>query len=234
MNTEITIKHEISSLLKNATEANNFINLLSQLGELLFFGGSIRDYYINKKYESLPRDFDIAIKFDVNKSSQTSDDLECLIKRYNYKKNRFGGYKVQVENVEFDVWDMHSTWAFREKKVLAKEENLIKTVYLNIDGIVYNYNKNILYYEEINKSLENQLIDIVLEDNPQKKLNLLRAIIFKNKYCFQYSNELIEEFRKEIRYNSDFDNELYQLQFTHYKEERLSFEKIHEEIGLLK
>ncbi|WP_059050379.1 hypothetical protein [Paenibacillus senegalimassiliensis] len=233
MDTEITIKHEILGLLKTHTEASRFIELLSQIGELLFFGGSIRDYYINQKYETLPRDFDIAIKFDSNNSKESNSTLQYILKNYNYKKNRFGGYKVQVEHIEFDIWDMKNTWAFKEEKLVPKEENLVKTVYLNIDGIVYNFNKNILYYDEINKSLEDKLIDIVLDDNPQKKLNLLRAIVFKKKYNLQFSSDLIDEFKKNIKSKSDFSNELYLLQFTHYKEERLNIEEIRRELSTM-
>lgn len=230
MNTNVQIKNQITLLLEDYIEASNFITSLSEIGDLLFFGGSIRDCYINSGYDSLPRDFDIAIKFDPD-LNDSKFDFTNLIEKYSYRKNRFGGFKVLIDNIEFDIWDMNNTWAFKEKKVVPSEENLTKTVYLNVDGIVYNYNKEILYFNELNESLEKKVIDIVLQDNPQKKLNLLRAMIFKKKYSLNYSEQLITEFEKLIILEEEhIISDLYKIQIAHYKESRLSYEDIKYEL----
>ena len=222
MNTNYKIRNQISLLLEDYREASNFIDILSKAGELLFFGGSIRDCYINKGFDSLPRDFDIAIKFH-SELYESQGWFENLLKEYNYKKNRFGGFKVLINDIEFDIWDMKNTWAFKEKKIAPTEENLTKTVYLNVDGIVYNYNRDLLYYNELNESLLNKIIDIVLQENPQKKLNLLRAMIFKKKYDLNYSEKLINEFRELVLLEKqNLVSDFYKIQIAHYKEERLS------------
>ncbi len=226
------IRDEIMNLLEEYSEAKTLITRLSRLGELLFFGGAIRDYVINKKYTDMPRDFDIAIKFfdhDVNIDFL----MEYTLKEYKYKKNRFGGYKILVNNLEFDIWNLNKTWAFQQNLLEAKEENLVKSVYLSIDSIVYNFNQDILHKEKFEKTLNQGIIDTVLENNPQTNLNLLRAIVFKKKYNLEFSQRLIAQFQKASIDNYDIVSELHQLQISHYKNEKLAYDEIYEELELL-
>ncbi len=215
MGTKTTIKSEIFSLLQNHPDSWNFIKGLSEIGELLFFGGSIRDYYIYNEYKNMPRDFDIAVKL----SSNEEVAFNKFVEQYNFTKNRFGGYKVKINGIEFDLWNLKNTWAFKEKKLLADEKNLAKSVFLSVDGIVYNFNQDILYDDDLKWSMENKQINIVLNDNPQKELNLLRALVFKRKYNLDFSMELKEEYKKLISRHQDFHDKLYNLQFSHYKSE---------------
>lgn len=152
---ENNIKNDLLSLLGKYSETLEFVERLSETGELLFFGGAIRDIFI--KNEQYPRDFDIAVKF--------KDELEFnkLIKNYEYKRNRFGGYKIKVSGIDFDIWDLNNTWAFKNTELKPSEENLAKSVYLNIDGVVYNFNSNSLYADLLRDSLIKAELDISLE-----------------------------------------------------------------------
>jgi hypothetical protein len=226
MGVKTTLKNEIFKLLKDYPDSLNFIKELSDIGELLFFGGSIRDYYIYNQYLKIPRDFDIAIKLQRYQEPLFDE----FIKKYVHRKNRFGGYKVMIENLEFDVWNLKNTWAFRENKLPADEKNLAKSVFLSVDGIVYNFNQDTLYDEELKWSMENKKITIVLKDNPQKDLNLLRALVFKKRYNYDFSDDLKEEYRKSLSMYQDFYEKLYTLQFSHYKYECLTRNEIKEEV----
>lgn len=53
----------------------------------------------------MPRDFDIAVK--INTPSEYL--FEEIINKYQYRKNRFGGYKVIVDKIEFDIWNLKDT-----------------------------------------------------------------------------------------------------------------------------
>jgi hypothetical protein len=178
---EKNIKNQLIYFLGKDSNTLNFIEELSNVGDLLFFGGSIRDICFFPEKPPMPRDFDIAIKF----KNKTIFDL--ILKKYNYKKNRFGGYKIKISNMEFDIWDLENTWAYKYTNLSPSEENLAKSVYLNIDGIVYNFNKARLYDEVFRTSIRECKLDITLEENPQVELNLLRALIFKEKYNLNFS-----------------------------------------------
>lgn len=226
---EKKIKDQLIYSLGKNSDSLNFVEELSNSGDLLFFGGSIRDICLFPENPPIPRDFDIAIKF------KDKSEFESITKKYDHRKNRFGGYKFKVANIEFDVWDLESTWAFNNTNLQASEENLAKSVYLNIDGIVYNFNKSKIYDELFQTSIKSCKLDVHLEANPQVELNLLRALVFKDKYKDNYklkfSNRLKDIFKKYLEDESlELVENLYSLQCTHYKEDYLSKEKIKYEL----
>lgn len=217
--------HDIISKYSNA---NKLIKKLEDNGELIVFGGAVREY-IETNYEKMPRDFDIVFK-----ETKKHQNLESLLSEFIYQKNRFNGYKIFIDNLEFDIWNIDDTWAFREKKVKCKKshysQKLIETVFLNIDSIVFNLNKCTLDGENFYNALENKELDIILEDNPFLELNLLRALVFKEKYSMSLSNKLIESFRKFSRNNDNYLDVLYNIQFSHYKTEKIDKNQIKEEL----
>ncbi|MCQ4087804.1 hypothetical protein [Saccharibacillus sp. JS10] len=225
-NVEKIIKNQLISFLDKNSSTLEFIEELSSVGDLLFFGGSIRDICFFPDEPPMPRDFDIAIKFNDKKN------FDSIISKYNHKRNRFGGYKLQISNLEFDIWDLENTWAFKNTSLYPSEENLAKTVYLNIDGIVYNFNKEKLYDEVFRSTIEKSKLDINLERNPQIELNLLRALVFKEKYNLELSSNLknvINDYLKDDAYA--FVDNLYDLQTSHYNNSYFSKERIKRELS---
>lgn len=77
---------------------------------------------------------------------------------------------------------MENIGAFNNANLQASKENLAKSVYLNIEGIVYNKSK--IYDELFSTSISK--LDVNLEVNPQVELNFLRALVFKDKYKEEY------------------------------------------------
>ncbi|SYX86908.1 hypothetical protein [Paenibacillus alvei] len=224
-NFEKTIKNHLIFFLEKNPNALRFIEELSDVGDLLFFGGSIRDICFFPDTPPMPRDFDIAIRFE------HKDNFESIIRKYDYHRNRFGGYKLKISNMEFDIWDLENTWAFKYANLPPSEENLAKTVYLNIDGIVYNFNKEKLYDEVFRSTIRESKLDITLEENPQIELNLLRALVFKEKYKLELSNRLKDVFNDYLRNDSNtLIENLYELQLSHYKSDYLSKERIQKEL----
>ncbi|AVK86619.1 hypothetical protein C3943_25670 [Lysinibacillus sp. B2A1] len=77
---------------------------------------------------------------------------------------------------------MENIGAFNNANLQASKENLAKSVYLTIEGIVYNKSK--IYDELFSTSIGK--LDVNLEVNPQVELNFLRALVFKDKYKEEY------------------------------------------------
>ncbi|NUJ16627.1 hypothetical protein FKN04_08440 [Bacillus glycinifermentans] len=221
------VKANLINLLGGYSETLNFVEKLSETGELLFFGGAVRDIYI--KNDQYPRDFDIAIKF--------TDEMKFnnIINDYEYYKNRFGGYKIKVSGIDFDIWDLNNTWAFKNTNLKPSEENLAKSVYLNIDGIVYNFNSNCLYADLLKETLMKSELDVNLEKNPHVELNLLRALVFKRKYNLNLSNKLKRVFRYYVDSTKENNlvNYLLELQLSHYKIEKISKEELENELQFI-
>lgn len=168
----LEIKAKINEMLAQSPEQKSFIQDLRKSGELYFFGGLIRDLIIGVK----PRDFDIVIV------KRNDDVFETLKQKYQHKKNSFEGYKFQIDGKEFDVWELQNTWAFKNGLLEASVENLQRSVFLNIDGIVLDDKKQVILSDPFEKFFEKKELDIVLEENPKTELNVLRAFVMKERY----------------------------------------------------
>lgn len=219
---------DFKRLISPYPEAEKLIQQLEKTGELLLFGGVVREY-IDNRFQRLPRDFDIV----VNKANQGTD-LDSVLIDFDFKKNRFDGYKITVDNLEFDIWEIQNTWAFKENKINCSKKdypyNLPETVFLNIDSLAYNLNKREFYGDRYRNAMNEKILDVVLYDNPFKELNLLRSIIFKIKYQLNYSKKLVQIIREYICEENNYLNELYKVQFTHYHCEKITKSRLDYEI----
>jgi len=226
------LKFDFYNFINKYSEANQLIDDLNNIGEILLFGGAVREY-IENKFSTIPRDFDIVIKKD-----KANFNLDNVLNKFNYKKNRFGGYKIKLNSLEFDIWEIENTWAFKNKKVECLEEEYSKrlqdTVFLNVDSIVYNLSKGIIYNDKYNNAMKKRILDVVLYDNPYEALNLFRAIIFKIKYNMKFSYNLSNILTKFIKQNDNYLNILYKSQISHYRCEKISKESLNKQLQIYK
>lgn len=196
--------------------AHNFLQNISQDAEILIFGGVVRDYLANGLGE--PRDYDFVVNFAGKKKSiaayaEKQTDLSLT-------RNRFGGFKITFYNkIVFDVWELQSTWAFKNHGLFASVSNLLKSVYLNIDSFVYSMQSR-HYIDNCDRNwatiMQRNQLDIVFPDTPFVELNLLRAIVYKDKYRMRISSRLQNVFYKYCGQRQIFVDQLVNLQLNHY------------------
>ena len=88
-----------------------------------------------------------------------------FLQNYHVEINRFGGLKILIDDTEVDVWRIENTWAYRKGKVVAidKVESLPKTVFLNMDGIVYDCKRNVWLDREYENAMKTKMLDVVLD-----------------------------------------------------------------------
>lgn len=223
---------DFENLIREYEEAFRLFCILKEQGEVLLFGGAVREY-LDTEFNNLPRDFDLVIK----KNSQNID-LDRVLEKFQYKKNRFGGYKITVDSLEFDIWELEKTWAFRENKVKCAyrdyDKKLQNTVFLNIDSIVYNLSTKNYYSEEYERAMKNKKLDIILEENPYLELNLIRAIVYKKKYTMYFSDKLRSILLEFIIRNPNYLDLMEVIQLKHYKDIKISRTDLNKEINELK
>lgn len=134
--------------------------------------------------------------------------MEFAFRAYSWKRNSFGGYKVEVGNLTFDIWHISNTWAYSEKKVsreLFEHYSLPNTVFFNFSSVVFDFNnKEFVYTPTFKRFLETRELDLVLEENPLPHLCIVNTFYYKHKYFLGVSKELqkycISHFEK---YNED-------------------------------
>ena len=106
---------------------------------------------------------------------------------------------------------------------------LTQSVFLNVDALVYDLTNdrwNDKIYQSAVKSSE---IGIVLRENPFEKLNILRAMILREKYHMSYSEELAEIILAYAQ-NISFLEEMVKIQQERYGYIVLGIDKIKQEI----
>lgn len=94
----------------------------------------------------------------------------------------FGGYKVFLDNIEFDIWGIYNNWAFKENILGTQFENISKGTFYNFDALALNINTSSLDAEVFVESMKDKILDITLEDefveqNPTPEVNIVRAFI---------------------------------------------------------
>lgn len=223
-----TLVKSLYSKLKTNKDSYNFIKYLMNYYELYLFGGGVRDF-LNNDLDYF-RDLDFVIK------SPNDDEINIekfIPKNIQFKKNRFNGYKIYFENCIIDIWDIKNTWAFKNNKLDTSVENLLNSVYLNIDSLLYYLNEN-KYINDCDKKYKNiKQLDILYNITPYENLNLLRAIIYKKKYSLKLSNKLKKALYNYIQNNSNAFDEFMNLQKEHYNYYILSEQDLKSELNCL-
>ena len=220
------LKEEVEKFFEKYPPALEIYNKLTQVGEVYIMGGILRELKDNGRIEKL-RDADFAI--DIKNKIIWKE----LINEVPNKKNHFGGYKFLCSNFIIDIWDVKKTWAFENDiiKVVDNDyfSNLSKSVYLNMDAIVYDL-KNDRWNDDIyNVAKESGVIDIVLKKNPFEELNVLRAMVLRQKYSMKYSKELAKIIL-EYAEKESFEENMLKMQEKRYGNSLLKKEQIQREI----
>ena len=104
--------------------------------------------------------------------------------------------------------------------------NLTQTVFYNMDSIVYDIKKDMWYDDVYKKTKENNVLDIVLEENPYIDLNILRGMILQSTYDMKYSSKIKNIVRDRYQQENNYEKLLYDIEIKRYKREILSLDDI--------
>lgn len=200
------VKQHIGEYLCSYPATSELFNGLAAAGDVVLFGGAVRDIVDGVT----PRDYDIVFnpKQEVN--------LEDFLVGTKYRKNRFGGYSFSLENHKFDLWLLENTWAFRERLVDLSIDNLVNTVFFNIDSVAVNLSSSNVYADKYLNAMETKMLDIILPDNPFPSLCVLRAFVFKNKKGLNFSRRINDYIKTWITSVCSPIDELAAIQHKHY------------------
>ncbi len=207
------VKKYISNLCANNNSVNYVFNRLEKIGDVIIVGGAIRDIGV---LDRDPRDIDIIV--------DTTDNvtLENILMQFNYSKNRFGGYKLLLETIELDIWSIDNNWAFKNKYLDTKADKIKDGIFYNIDSILMNITKD--YYEAhyFNDAVRNKILDIILDqeiinENPSKSTNILRAFLLKDKYKLDFSDKLEHYIYDWAKYTANPYYEIEKAYEKHYR-----------------
>ena len=207
--------------------ADQLFMKLYNIGELYLIGGVLREFLETGDIENV-RDIDLVI------STKKVGQFHEICAKYHTKKNSFGGYKINCDDFTIDLWRIESTWAYKKNIIKCSEEDYLKnlpyTVFYNMDSLVYDIKNNIWYDDLYKETKESNVLDIVLEENPHVDLNILRGMIFQNRYHMKYSERLKKLICERCKNEKEYEKILYSIELKRYKKEILSLKDIEEQL----
>ena len=218
---------------------NIYENSIKEDWDIYLFGGIPRSLWMEQK-SFVFRDFDLVV------SDESFEHFCSVYSSSIVRKNRFGGVKLNINNVDYDLWALSSTWAFRQGLVEdVSFETLPDTVFLNADSIVFELspsqgNRRKVYEGGFYRAMKEKKISIKLSENPFPELCVLRALNFAVKYNFSFSPDLAHYICEKL--SSISINKFVETQISHYgrllfsEEDLVSYRSIMEsclEKGLL-
>ncbi|KAA6323211.1 hypothetical protein EZS27_027324 [termite gut metagenome] len=158
-----------------------FIDTLISRTHVYLFSGIIRDYFI--KSDKNFRDIDLIVDNEL--------DIESFISNLEVSRNSFGGYKVIIDSVAIDLWNIKNTWGIQNKSLLPFADFLPDTTFFNSSSILYYLNgKQFIIGKPFLIFLKERKLDIVLKDNPEPALCIVNSFYYSKKYNFKFSKEL--------------------------------------------
>lgn len=213
----------LSEYLTKHYPARILFERLGELGDVYLIGGVLREIKDNGKILSL-RDVDIIL------NTEREKEYEDFLKEYAPEINRFGGYKIQCQDLIVDIWLLRQTWAYSANIIKCDRKDYLrllpKTVFLNMDSIVYDMRNDRWYDTEYRKAMETKILDVVLEDNPFIELNIVRSFVLKKRYEMDFSDKLKCVIKKYVysyaKREIDVAQKLYETQNVRYKKSILS------------
>jgi hypothetical protein len=200
----------------------------------VIFGGTIRSLLLGSGKNRRPRDIDIVL------NSVSINKIESLFSESIIRQTRFGGVKIQRDDLEFDLWPIDKTWAYvKDNSKTRTYENLPKTTFLNIEAIaidiwpqrghkrsIYTDNDS-FFYAILSKTLE-----INREENPFPMLCVVRSLIMATKLRFKLGSNLSKYIEKYGSMASS--NELEEVQLKHYGKVKIQGNTLLEWIDYIK
>ncbi|MFW5794887.1 MAG: hypothetical protein ACOCV1_05345 [Bacillota bacterium] len=206
--------------IRDNSDINNLFNILESQKNVYLVGGAIRDIAVR---QVLPRDIDNIV--------EKEEELDKALNDFKYTKNRFGGFKLEIGNLYFDIWTMKDHWAFKKGIFECNYDNLSKTTFLNIDSLILDLKNQKFQVEIFNRAIEEKLLDITLPneyitENPTPEVNILRLLIFKKEWGLEFSDLVNEYIFSWLDNSINHISKLIEAQKKHYKLDKISKKEI--------
>jgi hypothetical protein len=160
------------------------------------FGGTLRDIALRGASAQF-RDIDVVVE------GVSTDELATAFGHWPVKRNRFGGLRVVVDGVHFDVWPLHETWAWKSMGIggagslYSSFERLPHTTFLTIEAIAIELfpresGGRRIHERGFFESLRSRTIELNRPENPFPDLCVARALVTAARLEFTIGPKLVQ------------------------------------------
>lgn len=175
------------------TEVHEFAEGLLELGAVVVIGGMIRDLLLegNRTFKS---DVDFVVQPD------SVEQFERIMTLAGARRNRFGGYSLELSRWKVEVWPLERTWAAVNGHVSVRTlEDLTRVTFFNWDAVVYSLaDRRLVTAPSYFHSLNDKHLDVNLSPNPNPLGNAVRAIRYAARWHAGFGPALAEHVERQI------------------------------------
>lgn len=184
-------------------QARALIDALAEHSHAWIFGGMIRDIGLYGR-GGFTSDIDLVIE-------RSQEDLINALKTleiHQFSVNRLGGIRFHYMSLDFDIWSIQDTWAFRNRIVKFEDtHSLLKTTLMSWDSVLYDVrNKHVISPENYLHDLHRRRLELVLQVTPNEMgsvIKILRTIYNKQvKFLGPQISNYLQQALKSYSYES--------------------------------
>ena len=180
--TPYALKRRIDNFFASGEEqraARALIDAVAAQHRAWIFGGMLRDIGLFGR-DGFTSDIDIVFAGE-------REDLLHLLSHFHmehFATNKLGGIRFRYRSLDFDIWCLSDTWAFKENIIpLENVESLLHTTLMSWDAVLYDVHRGeILTPENYLHDLNNGYLELVLDVTPNETgsvVKILRTIYNK-------------------------------------------------------
>ncbi|WP_312411649.1 hypothetical protein [Pseudescherichia sp.] len=232
--TRYALKRRIDNFFASGEEqraARALIDAVAAQHQAWIFGGMLRDISLFG-HDGFTSDIDIVFAGE-------REDLLHLLSRFHmehFATNKLGGIRFRYCSLDFDIWCLSETWAFKENIIpLEDAQSLLHTTLMSWDAVLYDVHRGeILTPENYLQNLKRGYLELVLDATPNETgsvVKILRTIYnkrvktlgpglseFLHKALPRYSYSALQHYELAHYDTSSFDDTEYDLLLNRLRE----------------
>jgi hypothetical protein len=206
---EIKLKEGEFALYLNrilSKDVVSFLFELSKAGSLYLFSGIIRNYFLGINEV---RDVDLMI--------ESSEDINSIISKYQYRLNSYGGYKIYINDMVVDLWHLRDTWALHNAQMVMDvelERYIPNTAFFNFSSILYSFkDQTFIYSKFFLRFLRDKKIDYVFKPNANYALCVVNSFYYEEKLKLALADNLKHYL---VKLNKQYSKDYETVQLKHF------------------
>ncbi|WP_318357733.1 hypothetical protein [Enterobacter sp.] len=193
-------------------QAKALIDALASHHQVWIFGGMIRDISLYG-YEGFTSDIDVVFEGD-------REELCRILSSHSVEAqttNKLGGVRFRYHHIDFDMWCLSDTWAFKENIIpLVDAKSLCQTTLMSWDAALYDvHRQEVIARDSYLDDLMAGYLEVVLRETPNETgsvVRILRTIYSKN---VKKLGPVLCEFLKQTLTRYDY-HYLAEYEIAHY------------------
>lgn len=186
----IEVQRRFDTLIESDEVIKNiFLAIEKSAGQVVIFGGWVRDQVISIKSNTPINSRDIDVVVDLKSNIELAELLtsEAI-------KNIFGGFSLKTTTTTIDIWEIKDTYLYKHTSLEPSLENLPKTTVFTINSIIFfpkgkGRKANIQECGFLQSVSENKLY-FQSTHIPYPKIQVARAAIYSAKFSLTYHSDI--------------------------------------------